>query len=59
MAFYYERGSPVGEAMSIDSNLACLPVLVYLVIHDSGEVSLEHLLLSWYPSQNRRLIATW
>ena len=27
-----------------------LRVLVYLVIHDSGWVSLEHLLLSWYPS---------
>ena len=25
--------------------------LVYLVIHDSGQVSFEHLLLSWYPSQ--------
>jgi hypothetical protein len=22
---------------------------VYLVIYDSGQVSLEHLLLSWYP----------
>ena len=30
----------------------CLRILVYLVIHDSGWVSLEHLLLSWYPSQS-------
>ena len=28
-----------------------LRILVYLVIYDSGKVSLEHLLLSWYPSQ--------
>ena len=28
-----------------------LRILVYLVIYDSGYVSLEHLLLSWYPSQ--------
>ena len=28
-----------------------LRILVYLVINDSGEVSLEHLLLSWYPSR--------
>ena len=26
-----------------------LHILVCLVIHDSGKVSLEHLLLSWYP----------
>jgi len=26
-----------------------LRVLVYLVIYDPGQVSLEHLLLSWYP----------
>jgi len=26
------------------------PIPVYLVIYDSGKVSLEHLLLSWYPS---------
>ena len=25
-------------------------ILIYLVIYDSGYVSLEHLLLSWYPS---------
>jgi len=30
---------------------AFLHILVYLVIYDSGEVSLEHLLLSRYPSQ--------
>jgi len=30
--------------------LIYLRILVYLVIYDSGEVSLEHLLLSWYPS---------
>ena len=29
-----------------------LRILVYLVIYDSGQVSLEHLLLSWYPSLN-------
>jgi len=29
-----------------------LCMLVYLVICDSGWVSLEHLLPSWYPSQN-------
>jgi len=28
-----------------------LRILVYLVIYASGQVSLEHLLLSWYPSQ--------
>ena len=28
-----------------------LRIPVYLVISDSGQVSLEHLLLSWYPSQ--------
>ena len=27
-----------------------LCILVYLVIYDSGYVSLEHPLLSWYPS---------
>jgi len=27
-----------------------LRILVYLVIYDSGQVSLEHLLLWWYPS---------
>jgi len=27
-----------------------LRILVYLVIHDYGYVSLEHLLLSWYPA---------
>ena len=26
-------------------------MLVYLVIHDSGYVSIEHLLLSWCPCQ--------
>jgi len=29
-----------------------LRILVYLVIYDSGYVSLEHLLLSWYPSSS-------
>ena len=29
-----------------------LRLLVYLVIFDSGWVSLEHLLLSWYPSRS-------
>jgi len=29
-----------------------LRILVYLVIYDSGWVSLDHLLLSWYPSQS-------
>ena len=28
-----------------------LRILVYLVMCDSGQVSLEHLLFSWYPSQ--------
>ena len=28
-----------------------LRILAYLVMYDSGKVSLEHLLLSWYPSQ--------
>ena len=28
-----------------------LRILVYLVIYDSGYVSLENLLLSWYPSE--------
>ena len=26
-------------------------MLVYLVVYDFGQVSLEHLLLSWYPSR--------
>ena len=26
-------------------------ILVHMVVYDSGEVSLEHRLLSWYPSQ--------
>ena len=30
-----------------------LSILVYLVIHDSGQVYLERPLLSWYPSQRR------
>ena len=30
-------------------------ILVYLVIYDSGQVSLEHVLLSWYPSQSVKL----
>ena len=30
---------------------SCFRMLVYFVIYDSGQVSLEHLLLSWYPSQ--------
>ena len=34
-----------------------LRILVYLVIYDSAEVSLEHLLVSWYPSQ--RLSPGW
>ena len=42
-------------ARSVAASLyACGPVylriLVYMVIYDSGWVSLEHLLLSWYPS---------
>ena len=32
----------------------CLRMLAHLVIHDSGKVSLEHLLLPWYPSQRIR-----
>jgi len=28
-----------------------LRILVYLVLYDSGQVSLERLVLSWYPSQ--------
>jgi hypothetical protein len=32
-------------------NVRNLHLLVYLVIYDSGWVSLEHLLHSWYPSQ--------
>jgi len=31
-----------------------LGILVYLVIYDSEQVSLEHLLLSWYPSQSQK-----
>ena len=29
----------------------CLRMLVYLMIYDSGYASIEHRLLSWYPSQ--------
>jgi len=36
------------------AKLICLRILVYLVIYDSGYVSLEHLLLSRYPSQEIR-----
>jgi len=31
--------------------LCYLRILVYSVTYDSGSVSLEHLLLPWYPSQ--------
>ena len=31
---------------------ASLRILVFLVIYDSGQVSLEHLLYSWYPCQS-------
>ena len=34
-----------------------LRILVYLVLYDSGQVSLEHLLLSWYPSVYLQLAA--
>ena len=34
---------------SNDDLRSSLRILVYLVIYDSGKVSLEHLLLSWYP----------
>ena len=33
-----------------------LCILVYLVIYDSGQVSLERLLLSWYPSQSESIV---
>ena len=33
-----------------------LRILVYLVIYDSGKVSLEHFLLSRYPSQSEALV---
>jgi hypothetical protein len=33
-----------------------LRILVYLVIHDSGQVSLEHLLLSRHPSLSSCLL---
>ena len=32
-------------------NLFCLRIIVYLVVYNSGQVVLEHLHLSWYPSQ--------
>jgi hypothetical protein len=34
---------------SLNSNF--LRIIVHLVMYDSGQVSLEHLLLSWYLSQ--------
>ena len=37
---------------------SCTSILVYLVIYDSGEVSLEHLLLEWYPSQKIQKITS-
>ena len=58
-----ERGTPTKSSIS-PSILECeetwpkpnpdlamfVRILVYLVIHGSGQVSLEHLLLSWYPT---------
>jgi len=42
----YGLGTEAGSSCNAES----LGILVYLVIYDSGQVSLEHLLLSWYPS---------
>ena len=37
-----------------------LRILVHLVIYDSGQVSLEHLLLSWYPTESvNSMIQLW
>ena len=38
------------------SFIHCLRILVYLVIYVSGQVSPEHLLLVWYPSQSLSLL---
>ena len=40
---------PGGLLEGVNRRGCFLHILVYLVIHDSGKVSLKHLLLSWYP----------
>jgi len=42
----------LANAFALEVNLR---IQVYLVTYDSGMVSLEHLLLSWYPSQPQTL----
>jgi len=37
--------------LPLSSLTICLRILVYVVIYDSGYVSLEHFLLSGYPSR--------
>ena len=42
-------GSQVYDLQTIgQSHVETLRILVYLVIYDSGKVSIEYLLLSWY-----------
>ena len=47
------RGFPESMARLHASARGGLCKLSYLVIHDSGEVCLEYLLLAWYPSQRK------
>ena len=58
--FSCERGTPVAATAILFARISgrdlltvgvfLLVYVVYLVIYDSGWVSFEHLLLSWYPS---------
>ena len=47
-----QRKETAAEEHKVIHHFICLRILVYLVIHDSGLVSLDHLLLSGHPSQD-------
>ena len=55
-SFWRQRFSRCRQRVSLHCLLAeaCLRMLIYLLIYNSGKVSLEQLLLSWYPSQSIR-----
>ena len=43
------QGEQSVHAEQVEPTFSNLRTIVYLGMYDSGEVSLEHLLLSWYP----------
>ena len=52
VAFVYERDHILMyEDKFTTQTLDYLRILSYVLMYDPGQVSLEHLLLSWYPSQ--------